>query len=126
MSEKDELAKVKAALAEKEKELAALKAAAPVSKAKDPAALRARRDARRAEVKAEAHKEDGHALYFIPLEGELFYRKGVCYPPGSTVRLPLDEDPSYSWEPVVKKASRPVLEPKSDGGSEIRAQDRQI
>lgn len=71
----------------------------------------AENEAIRAELKATTTKRDGQALYFIPEGGERFYRKGVLYPTGSVVALPLDEDPSISWLPVDKTTPTPAPAP---------------
>lgn len=65
----------------------------------------------RAELKATTAKRDGLALYWIPEGGEKFYRKGVLYPAGSVVALPLEEDPSVFWKAVDKTTPTPAPAP---------------
>lgn len=120
MDHKDENTKLKAELAKAKADLETAKATGPASDvprvtvvdhATEAAErLHARNSDKRAKLKAETAKEGGDALYYIPEGGSKFYRLGVVYEPGSVVRLPLDEDPSVTWE-VVERIPAPPLEP---------------
>src|SRR3954462_3097220 len=98
MSDKDELAKLKAELAAKDAELAKAKATPAVMQlAKEPSELEkklAANAALRASLKASTYKNATHAFYRIPENGSVFYRLGVTYKVGTIVSLPLSDDPS--------------------------------
>lgn len=117
----NEVEKLKLALAEKEAVIAKMKTAAEQGKhnqeGKDVA------KAKRALLKAQTKKEGDFALYFIPENGEVFYRLGVTFQPGTVVRLPLAEDPSVNWLPVEDVAPAAIVAPAASKG---RASDRDL
>lgn len=55
----------------------------------------------RAEMKELALTEGGNKLFRVGMEGA--YRDGRVYAPGETIRLPIEEDPSITWEPITSK-----------------------
>lgn len=86
----------------------------------------------RAEMKEAALTEGPCKLFRVGLEGA--YRLGKTYPPGATLRLPLEEDPSLTWEPITSKieAKMAVVEDERltmsgmQKGKGIRPADTQI
>lgn len=86
---------------------------------------------KRAEMKAAARKESDGKTAVYRTAGEVFYRNGVTHPPYSEVRLPIEEDPSITWEPVLsdgvmKPAASPASEPKTDDKKAPRASDKTV
>lgn len=124
MSEKDEIAKLKAELATKDAALAKVRAEMDRHLGKSNAEAKAESAAIRAELKKKTKKEGDHALYFIPEGGELFYRQGQTFLPGQVVRLPMSEDPSVNWLPVEDAPAATPVAPVHE--KKHRASDRDI
>lgn len=83
---------------------------------------------KRAALKADTVKEGGNALYLIPEDGQMYYRLGATYKPGSIVRIPVDEEPSITWlavEAVPGPSSIVATTPALAAGS-VRASDKEI
>lgn len=118
-----ELARREAALNRKAAEVDAAARATPAT-AVDPVA--ARNAAKKAQLKADTVKEGPYALYWIPEGGSMHYRQGVQTLPGNIVRIPIEEDPSITWEVVEKTEGAPILTPKEDksAASPARPNDR--
>lgn len=53
---------------------------------------------KRAELKAKTAKQGGDALYRVAHAPH--YRHGVMHPIGTVVRIPVEEEPSITWEAV--------------------------
>lgn len=116
----DEVARLKAQLAEKDVQLAQAERVAHAARARQDAAeahagkaaelesipkersvrrvTKTDASARRKELMQKTAKKDGFAYY--RLGGEKYYRDGVTSPPFSVVRIPAGEEPSYTWELV--------------------------
>lgn len=90
-------------IAQLEAENAALKADPVSAKA---AAEKAANAKKRADLKAATKKKDGLAYYRIPTA---HYGQGILHAAGSIVRLPVDEEPSHTWE-VVKDGAAVAVE----------------
>lgn len=89
--------------------------------------VRARQEERRRELMATTVKKDGKAYYAIPDGGQLYYREGATYSPGSVVAIPKDEFPSHTWEAVEEKSRETHLAAKGAPASLVaRPQDREL
>lgn len=58
------------------------------------------RDGLKSRTRKSGKGADQVAYYFAP---EASYRLGRYSPPGSTIALPIDEDPSITWLPISEK-----------------------
>jgi hypothetical protein len=110
--------------AEVEAENAALKKRIEQLEAQQPGAISAQDRAKLAAMKSKAKKEDGNALYRVGPQGH--YRDGRLYAHGEIVRIPLEQDPSVTFEavedePAGKAAPTP---PKATTGG--RASDKEL
>lgn len=64
----------------------------------DLAKSRRENAAKRADLKEATKKKDGFAYYRISAP---FYRQSAYYEAGSVVMIPVDEEPSVTWEAVI-------------------------
>lgn len=59
---------------------------------------------KRKAIKAAAFEQNGFKYYRN--SREMFYRQGVCTPPYGLIKLPVEEDPSHTWEPAKSATLR--------------------
>jgi hypothetical protein len=57
---------------------------------------------KRAELKDKAFKKNGYAYYII---SQPYYREGQTFPAKSIVRVPQDEEPSVTWQPLERETA---------------------
>lgn len=120
MTEKEELAQLKAQVAALMKRAEA----GPVdSREAERQALVAEVVAKKKAMKEATKKEGGYAIYRIPIGAPMYYRQGHTVAPGNLVRIPVDEEPSALWEAVEVAKPAEVLVSKPVGTEKKRDRD---